>query len=70
METIRAQGLSSQVGRGDIVVVRTGQLSRVRRALAAGDGWGEYAGGRAPGLSFTTARSLHSTEITAIATDT
>jgi hypothetical protein len=32
--TIEAQGVSSRVGRGDIVVVRTGQLSRVRR-----DGW-------------------------------
>ncbi|WP_033223115.1 cyclase family protein [Kitasatospora phosalacinea] len=63
--TIEAQGPSSAVGRGDIVVVRTGQLSRVRR-----DGWGEYAGGPAPGLSFTTAGWLHRTEIAAIATDT
>ncbi|XVQ07401.1 cyclase family protein [Spirillospora sp. CA-255316] len=58
-----AQGV--RVGRGDIVVVRTGQLSRVRR-----DGWGDYAGGAAPGLSFTTASWLHRTEIAAIATDT
>jgi kynurenine formamidase len=53
------------VGRGDIVLVRTGQLTRARR-----DGWGDYAGGPAPGLSFTTAGWLHGTEIAAIATDT
>ena len=56
---------SSAVGRGDIVLVRTGQLARARR-----DGWGDYAGGPAPGLSLTTAGWLHRTEIAAIATDT
>jgi kynurenine formamidase len=69
-QTIAAQGASAAVGRGDIVVVRTGQLSRARRGVAAGEGWGGYAGGAAPGLSFTTADWLHSTEIAAIATDT
>ncbi len=44
-----AQGV--RIGRGDIVLVRTGQLARARR-----DGWGDYAGGPAPGLSLTTAR--------------
>jgi kynurenine formamidase len=68
--TIAAQGASAAVGRGDIVVVRTGQLSRARRGVAAGEGWGGYAGGAAPGLSFTTADWLHRTEIAAIATDT
>ncbi|WP_405783831.1 cyclase family protein [Streptomyces sp. NBC_00859] len=53
------------VGRGDIVIVRTGQLTRARR-----EGWGEYAGGASPGLSFTTAGWLHRTEIAAVATDT
>ena len=33
-------------------------------------GWGDYAGGAAPGLSFTTADWLHGTEIAGIATDT
>jgi kynurenine formamidase len=65
-EVIRRQGETSAVGRGDIVLVRTGQLTRVRR----GDGWGGYAGGPAPGLSFETAGWLHGTEIAAIATDT
>lgn len=63
--TIAAQGESSRVGRGDIVLVRTGQLARTRRG-----GWGDYAGGPAPGLSLTTAGWLHRTEIAAIATDT
>ncbi len=61
--TARAHGV--EVGRGDLVCVRTGQLSRVRR-----EGWGDYAGGPAPGLSFWTAGWLHRTEIAAIATDT
>ncbi|MDL4817302.1 cyclase family protein [Actinomadura opuntiae] len=65
-EVIRRQGETSQVGRGDIVLVRTGQLSRVRR----GHGWAGYAGGPAPGLSFETAGWLHGTQIAAIATDT
>ncbi|WP_371476580.1 cyclase family protein [Kitasatospora sp. NBC_00315] len=63
--TIEAQGPSSAVGRGDLVVIRTGQLTRARR-----EGWGDYAGGDAPGLSFTTAGWLHRTEIAAVATDT
>ncbi|WP_299538570.1 cyclase family protein [uncultured Streptomyces sp.] len=61
--TAEAHGVT--VGRGDLLVVRTGQLSRARR-----QGWGEYAGGPAPGLSFTAAGWLHRTEIAAIATDT
>ncbi|WP_051276829.1 cyclase family protein [Marmoricola sp. URHB0036] len=64
-ETIRRQGASAAVGRGDIILVRTGQLTRAKR-----DGWGDYAGGDAPGLSFGTAEWLHRTEIAAIATDT
>ncbi|MHC2998532.1 cyclase family protein [Microbacterium sp. HJ5] len=62
---IAAQGASSAVGHGDIVLVRTGQYARTRR-----EGWGDYAGGPAPGLSLTTAGWLHRTEIAAIATDT
>ncbi|WP_280350492.1 cyclase family protein [Nocardia abscessus] len=62
---IERQGPSAEVGRGDIVLVRTGQYSRTRRA-----GWGDYAGGAAPGLSFHSAPWLHDREIAAIATDT
>ncbi|WP_432543762.1 cyclase family protein [Kineococcus sp. SYSU DK002] len=61
----RAQGPSSALGRGDILLVRTGQYARTRR-----EGWGEYAGGPAPGLSLTTAGWLHRTELAAVATDT
>jgi kynurenine formamidase len=68
--TIAAQGASARVGRGDLLLVRTGRLARARRDLAAGRGWGDYAGGAAPGLSFTTAGWLHGTEIAGIATDT
>lgn len=63
--TIRRQGATSAVGRGDIVIIRTGQYTRARR-----DGWGDYAGGAAPGLSFGTAAWLQATEIAGIATDT
>jgi kynurenine formamidase len=63
--TIAAHGPTSVVGRGDIVLVRTGRLTRARR-----DGWGDYAGGPSPGLSFYTAGWLHRTEIAGIATDT
>lgn len=62
---IDAQGATSHVGEGDIVLVRTGQLGRARSA-----GWGTYAGGAAPGLSFWTLDWLHRTQIAAIATDT
>jgi kynurenine formamidase len=68
--TIAAQGESAHVGRGDIVVVRTGRLTRARRDIAEGRGWGDYAGGAAPGLSFTMADWLHGTEIAGVATDT
>ncbi|MER5795587.1 cyclase family protein [Streptomyces sp. NPDC001980] len=65
-DTVEAQGATSSVRRGDIVLVRTGQLGRVRRLGA----WDGYAAGDAPGLSFTTLGWLHHTEIAAIATDT
>ncbi len=61
--TAAAHGV--RIERGDVVLVRTGQLTRALR-----DGWGEYAGGPAPGLSLTCAGWLHRTEIAAIATDT
>ncbi len=64
--TITAQGATSAVGRGDIVLVRTGQLARCRRRGT----WGEYAGGPAPGFSFAALGWLHRTEIAAAATDT
>ncbi|WP_460072977.1 cyclase family protein [Streptomyces sp. YKOK-I1] len=62
---IEAQGATSAVGRGDILLVRTGRLSRARR-----EGWGTYSAGDSPGLSFETAGWLHATEVAAVATDT
>jgi hypothetical protein len=47
--TIDAQGESSRVGRGDFLLLRTGHLGSARR-----EGWGGFAGGDAPGLSFST----------------
>jgi kynurenine formamidase len=64
-QTIAAQGETARVGRGDIVLLRTGQLSRCRR-----EGWGQFAGGPAPGVSFGTIDWIHDHEIAAIATDT
>ncbi|MFD4506095.1 cyclase family protein [Streptomyces sp. NPDC058457] len=65
-DAVEAQGATSSVRRGDIVLVRTGQLGRVRRLGA----WEGYASGDAPGLSFATLGWLHRTEIAAVATDT
>ncbi|MFF4116470.1 cyclase family protein [Streptomyces sp. NPDC001714] len=65
-DTVEAQGATSSVRRGDIVLVRTGQLGRVRRLGT----WDGYAAGAAPGLSFTTLGWLHRTEIAAVAADT
>lgn len=63
--TIEAQGASAHVGTGDIVVIRTGQYARATR-----EGWGEYAGGPAPGLSFLCATWLRDRDVAAVATDT
>ena len=63
--TATAEAHGVIVGRGDLVLVRTGRLTRARH-----EGWGDYAGGPAPGLSFSTADWLHRSEIAGIATDT
>jgi kynurenine formamidase len=63
--TIEAQGATAKVGRGDFLLVRTGQYTRTRRS-----GWGAYAGGPAPGLSFATLDWLHERDIAAVVTDT
>ena len=58
-------GSTSSVGRGDILLVRTGQLAR-----ATAQPWGDTPGGPAPRLSFITAEWLHAREVAAVATDT
>ena len=65
LETIKKQGPTSEVRKGDIVLVRTGQMdSRLK------SGWGGYSGGDAPGMSFASIDWIASTEIAALATDT
>jgi kynurenine formamidase len=61
---IAAQGV--EVRTGDVLLVRTGHMTLCR----ARGGWGDYAGGNAPGLSFYTADWVHRREIAAVATDT
>jgi kynurenine formamidase len=50
---------------GDALLVRTGQMAMCKR-----HGWGDYAGGDAPGLSFHSAGWLFEKQIAAVATDT
>lgn len=55
------------IGPGDVVLVRTGALSRVR----AEGSWGNYAGlGPQAGLSVTTAACFARRDVAAVATDT
>jgi kynurenine formamidase len=54
-----------EVREGDIVLLRTGEMARCRR-----EGWGAYAGGDAPGLSFSTIPWIAEKRVAAIASDT
>jgi kynurenine formamidase len=54
-----------EIREGDILLLRTGQLARCRQ-----EGWGTYAGGDAPGLSFFTIPWLAEKRVAAIASDT
>jgi kynurenine formamidase len=53
-------------GSGDVLIVRTGHITMCR----SNGGWGDYAGGPAPGLSFETAGWVYERELAAVATDT
>ncbi len=55
-----------EAGAGDALLVRTGMMAMCR----AQGGWGDYAGGPAPGLSFSTAGWVHERQLAAVATDT
>lgn len=59
-----AQG--SKVGRGDYLLIRTGQIEE---HLASGN-WDGYPGDDAPGLAFETLDWLQEREVAALATDT
>ena len=72
-EQIHAENLEAcarlqdvSVGRGDIVLIRTGQIAQCRNAGS----WGAYAGGAAPGLALDTASWIFDHELAAVATDT
>ncbi len=61
----KAEGVS--VERGDIVLIRTGQMAMCRKQGA----WGSYAGtSDAPGLSLACAQWIYEKEIAGFATDT
>jgi kynurenine formamidase len=60
----RQQGV--EVGEGDIVLVRTGQILERRTAGA----WGDFNGGPAPGLAVSAADFFCPRHVTAVATDT
>lgn len=59
-----AQGVS--VGRGDFVIIRTGQMER----CMADGAWGGYAGGDAPGVRFENCYWCQEKQIAAICSDT
>jgi len=54
------------VGRGDILLIRTGDMAARRTQ----PGWAGYSAGDAPGLSLRVAPWLHDRQVAAIATDT
>jgi kynurenine formamidase len=54
------------IGKGDIVLIRTGQLAQVR----AEKSWGTYSGGPAPGLGVACASWLCEKQVAGYATDT
>ncbi|MPZ86949.1 MAG: cyclase family protein, partial [Nitriliruptorales bacterium] len=59
----RSQGV--EVMRGDFLLVRTGQMGQ-RRA----NGWGDYAGGDAPGLGLASVPWIAEHEVASVSTDT
>jgi kynurenine formamidase len=72
-ESIQAQDLEAcardqgvEVGAGDFVLVRTGQLAQQR----ATGSWEQYAGGPAPGLGVSAADFLCPRDVVAVVTDT
>ncbi len=61
---VKTQGVT--VGRGDFVIVRTGQMERCHSEGK----WGGYAGGDAPGVKFENCYWSQEKQIAAICTDT
>jgi len=61
-----AKAQNVDIGRGDFVIIRTGQMER---CLKQGQ-WGGYAGGDAPGVKFENCYWCHAKQIAAICSDT
>lgn len=61
-----AEHAGVEVRRGDHLFVRTGVMAKVR----ADGGWGDYAGGPAPGLGLASVDWIAEREVAAVATDT
>jgi kynurenine formamidase len=61
----KSQGVT--VGEGDVVLVRTGRIGKVREQGFWGD---EYAGGPAPGLAISASSFFCERNVAAVATDT
>ena len=61
-----AKDQNVSIGRGDFVIVRTGQMER----CLAEKNWGGYAGGDAPGVKFENCYWCQDKQIAAICTDT
>jgi len=61
-----AEAFGVTIESGDIVLVRTGMMTR----CLAQDSWEGYCGGPAPGLSVHCARWIYEREVAAVATDT
>ena len=59
-----AQGVT--IGKGDFVIIRTGQMERCLKARQ----WGGYAGGDAPGVKFENCYWCQEKEIAGICSDT
>ena len=61
-----AEAFGVTVESGDIVLVRTGMMTRCLEQKS----WAGYCGGPAPGLSVTCAGWIYTREVAAVATDT
>ena len=62
----RAEAMGVAIESGDVVLVRTGMMTRCLEQKS----WKGYCGGPAPGLSIHCARWLYEREVAAVATDT
>jgi len=61
-----AESFGVSIERGDILLIRTGMMTRCLKEKS----WEGYCGGPAPGLSVHCARWLYEREVAAVATDT